>query len=226
MQIITNQLVLAIEALSTHFMPNELAFLGATSPVELPFRDKLAFQLYSSLGQEFLVVRDWQKDQLPTSTTVAILNKLGQPAALIDLRSAAHPGGLPGSTATMMVELAKLKQLAPPATQLYHIFIQHLPAMKLENPMFSFMPGLATFAPWVEYYKQVASTFDNLQRQAIQQWEQFTISTLGIDETKLTTRLVEGGVYYLTAFRFLVFLCGPFTPEDPIFQLNNWKSVD
>lgn len=54
----------SLSGIGSSFQPHELAFLAATSKVELPIRDRLAWTLQRTLGEEFTVAREWRRADL------------------------------------------------------------------------------------------------------------------------------------------------------------------
>ena len=54
----------SLSGIGSSFQPDELAFLAATSKVELPIRDRLAWNLQRTLGEEFTVAREWRRADL------------------------------------------------------------------------------------------------------------------------------------------------------------------
>jgi hypothetical protein len=64
------------------FAPNELAYLAATTKIELPFRDRLAYLLHRRLEPAgILVAREWRRIDL------AILAADGVPTCLLELKA-------------------------------------------------------------------------------------------------------------------------------------------
>jgi hypothetical protein len=74
----------ALDEIGKAFEENELAYLAATSKIEFPFRDRLAFLLhkrYESKG--CLVAREFKNPRID----MAVLNPGGQPICLIQLKA-------------------------------------------------------------------------------------------------------------------------------------------
>ena len=57
-------LTTALSEIAASYAPDELAYLGVTSKVELPFRDHLAWLLHRALSPEFVVSREWRRADL------------------------------------------------------------------------------------------------------------------------------------------------------------------
>jgi hypothetical protein len=69
-----------ISSVADDFKENELAYLALTSKIELPLRDRWAFNLSQQLSGNAIVSREWQR------TDIAILKK-DAPIALIELKA-------------------------------------------------------------------------------------------------------------------------------------------
>jgi hypothetical protein len=57
-------LTAALASVGDAFEPDELAFLAATSKVELPIRDRLAWAIHRALEDRFHVAREWRRADL------------------------------------------------------------------------------------------------------------------------------------------------------------------
>ena len=69
------------------FEENELAYLAATSKIEFPFRDRLAFLLHKRFESEgYLVTREL--GAMSTRIDMAVPNHKGQPICMIQLKAA------------------------------------------------------------------------------------------------------------------------------------------
>ena len=111
-----------VATMGAAFAPNELAYLALTSKVELPFRDRLAFELHKQVcGKN--VLREWSR------VDIAILNDDGRPNALLEL-TATHTFELAMNPELsykifekVVKEEAKVKELSTDLTELYTILL-------------------------------------------------------------------------------------------------------
>jgi hypothetical protein len=62
--VVSGALFNTLSCLSESFAQDELAYLALTSKVEQPIRDRLAWGLQSSLGEAFVVSREWRRADL------------------------------------------------------------------------------------------------------------------------------------------------------------------
>ena len=66
----------------------QLAYLAATSKPEMPFRDRLAYELYRLLKDDHFVAREWYWQGNGQRADIAILHKSTQsPNAIIELKA-------------------------------------------------------------------------------------------------------------------------------------------
>lgn len=112
-------LSVALTRTEKSFSENELAYLIVTSKIELPFRDRLAFNLHQQ-SQDWRVAREWKRIDL------AILTPCGNPVALLEAKAMyMFDPLLTGShymTLTINDEQKALKS-AQPDTQVYSLLL-------------------------------------------------------------------------------------------------------
>jgi len=65
----------AIAALAKPGNNEELAYLAVTSKPELPFRDRLAYELHKTMKDTHLVAREWCREESHNRADIAILSK-------------------------------------------------------------------------------------------------------------------------------------------------------
>lgn len=216
-----------LEQLPGYFMPNELAFLAATAPPEAVVRDKLAFRLHEDLGERYTIARDYRALELPGAATLAILERTGEPLAILDLRSATLPAALATNAFLLSQSLQHLTPTVPEHTQWYHVFLQHLPQVRLDAPWSAFSPttGIGDWPPtlqaWMGLWQDSA---DRFQHEWLDQWKRLAAEYLGFDPTRIEARILQGGSYYFTRQQLAVYLCGPFTVSDNLFHVTSWQS--
>lgn len=225
MTLLPNLLTL-LQDLPAQFAENELAFLGATSRIDLPIRDKVAFQLHKQYGNDFLVSREWRRFDFPGRCDIALLDKMGKPEALIQFKANASPTDMGVHILEMQSDLIRLREVAQPKTEMYHIVLVATPNVVTDRPQFDAANPIALMQSWGQMFQQMKSSFESMYFDAIHKWQDYAFITLGLDNSKLNTLLISGGTYYQTKFQFMVFINGPFTVEDNIFQLSGWRKKD
>lgn len=76
----------ALASIHYQFRPDELAYLAATTKVEGPFRDRLAFRIYEDhVGTGTIVAREWSHPL--QRVDIAILDREQVPLVLIELKA-------------------------------------------------------------------------------------------------------------------------------------------
>lgn len=85
-----------LEAVAKSYRRNELAYLTMTGAVELPIRDRLAWSLHTRLGDQAIVVKEWNRRDI----VIFRPDSPGEPEAIIELKSM----GLGGSRYLQLVE--------------------------------------------------------------------------------------------------------------------------
>lgn len=219
-------LVSELENLPAYFLPNELAFLAATQGVETPLRDKLAFRLHETLGALFRIERNWQSWLLPGAATLALKDFAEAPRVVLDIRSAMNPVVFAASSTMLMQSLKALRGQVPVFTEWYHLFVVPLPAFSLElTPLQAgpaFVPIVGPFTAFAEAWQAQA---DSVVRHWLDQLLTLAVDSLGFDRTRISLHALQAGTYYFYSQKIWMYLCGPFTSVDTIYQLDSWKPV-
>ncbi len=108
---IEQKIVEGLRGMDKRFEDGELAYLALTSKIELPIRDRLAFMLQKTLGQEgFVVAREWPTGNGRGRVDIAILEK-GRPVVLVELKAMYAFNALVGNSMNRFLkELVKDEQ--------------------------------------------------------------------------------------------------------------------
>src|SRR5215469_10592611 len=109
--------------LAQTFHPNELAYLAATSKVEGPVRDRIAYQLHAQLESGFLVHREWRDPKRNGWIDIAVTDNSNQPKCLLELKAHSGPTFQPGYSELIRKDLRKLYKAAEDDTELFLIFL-------------------------------------------------------------------------------------------------------
>jgi hypothetical protein len=121
-----------LKGLIQAFQPNELAYLAMTTKIELPFRDRLAFQLHQILSPTgLLVTREWNRIDL------AVLDKSSRPLCLIELKAMyTFDAGLRVSkfTSATSADEQKAIALALPITDVYSLLLATHTSSEVDVP--------------------------------------------------------------------------------------------
>lgn len=118
----SNRLQAILSNLQTSFHRNELAYLAATSKVEGPIRDKIAYQLHVQLGPGLLVNREW-RGRNNLWADIAVTDEQNRPKYLLELKAHSAPTFETGYSELIRKDLQKLYQAGDNDTELYVIFL-------------------------------------------------------------------------------------------------------
>jgi hypothetical protein len=228
-----------LEELPAHFSEGELAYLGATSRIDVPVRDKVAYLLHRQLGAQYLVSREWRRFDFPGRCDVALLQKTasplatGAPKAIVQFKANANPTDMGVYILEMQSDLIRLRDVAQADTELFHIVIVAVPSAspatlgdKTERPGFNPANPLAMMQNWTQMFQQLNANFTGMYMDAINRWQDYAFITLGLDSGKLNTLMLPGGTYYQTPMQYMLFINGPFTVADNIFQISGWRKKE
>lgn len=110
-----------IKQVGRTFNENELAYLSLTSKIELPFRDKWAFELHKLLKPDIVVSREWKR------TDLALIRD-SKPMALIELKAMATfdallPKQIYKFLNWMKDDVSKLNKLLSEETEVYTVLL-------------------------------------------------------------------------------------------------------
>src|SRR6185312_13831032 len=109
-----------IANLQGSFHPNELAYLAATSKIEGPIRDRIAFRLHVQLESSLLVHREW-RDRNNFWADIAVTDEQNRPKFLVELKAHSAPTYEQGYSQLIRKDLQKLYNAGESDTELYVI---------------------------------------------------------------------------------------------------------
>jgi len=127
-----------IANLQGSFHPNELAYLAATSKIEGPIRDRIAFRLHVQLESSLLVHREW-RDRNNFWADIAVTDEQNRPKFLVELKAHSAPTYEQGYSQLIRKDLQKLYNAGESDTELYVIFLfNHLYHPATLDPKFAY----------------------------------------------------------------------------------------
>ncbi|HVU98724.1 MAG TPA: hypothetical protein VHE34_26055 [Puia sp.] len=118
----STRLLSVLSNLGQSFHPNELAFLAATSKVEGPVRDRIAYYLHVALAPGVLVHREW-RGRNNLWADIAVTDEQNRPKYLLELKAHSAPTFEPGYSDLTRNDLQKLFDAGDEETELYVIFL-------------------------------------------------------------------------------------------------------
>ncbi|MCW9705802.1 hypothetical protein [Fodinibius salsisoli] len=136
---ISKLLVNKLEETLDHFSQNELAYLALTSKIEMPIRDKVAFQIQKELNSEgFIASREWIYDR--KRCDLAILNQ-DHPIALIEFKAMYHFDVLLNNSRPNKFEteiekdVQKSKNISWPKTKIFEVLLSTNPKRQIKKQL-------------------------------------------------------------------------------------------
>jgi hypothetical protein len=111
-----------VRNLETDFQPDELAYLAATSKIENPIRDRIAFALHDSLGDGALIHRE-RKDKRGKKADIAITDFGNRPKYIIELKAHSAPTYEKGYSELIRRDIEKMYHAGDDQTELYTVFL-------------------------------------------------------------------------------------------------------
>lgn len=115
-------LLAVLSELDQTFHPDELAYLAATSKVEGPIRDRIAYRLHLQVPPDLLVHREW-KDRNSRWADIAVTDGQNRPILLLEIKAHSAPTFESGYSDLIRKDLLKLREAAEDNTELYLIFL-------------------------------------------------------------------------------------------------------
>jgi hypothetical protein len=111
-----------LSSLDKTFHPDELAYLAATSKIEGPIRDRIAYQLHVELPPGLLVHREWRGANRRWAD-IAVTDGQNRPQYLLELKAHSAPTFEPGYSELIRKDLLKLREAGEEGTELYLVFL-------------------------------------------------------------------------------------------------------
>jgi hypothetical protein len=190
------------------FQPNELAYLALTGKVELPIRDKLAFNLYGNIhNQGCIVSREWKRCDL------AII-KDKRPVALIELKAMYTFNGqqnyLNAVKKMICSDLMKAKELADAPTDIYAILLATHPHEKIATEL----RGI------VKYIGDVNKALDEAENKIRVNCDNAVSNAFSRFKDKVKLGEIEAGECFGTKVSILYWLFGSFKKDDVNFPVG------
>lgn len=117
------QLMNILSQLDQSFLPNELAYLAATSKVESPIRDRVAFRLHQQIEPDRLVHREWNDPKKNGWIDIAITDHNNHPLQLVEVKAHSLPTFEANYTKLCQMDLHKMARAAYDDTECYLLFL-------------------------------------------------------------------------------------------------------
>ncbi|KRF44612.1 hypothetical protein ASH01_11510 [Terrabacter sp. Soil811] len=193
----------AVNSLAGAFEDGELAFLAATSKPELPIRDRVAWHASRSLGDEYVVSREWRRADIAILRGSDVVTQI-EAKAMYSF-DVLQQGGRQAYLKRMIADAVKMSALARSDRYLLSTVTD-----VRGNISESIRKYVVKYSPLIA---RAAGTHgsDAVQHLSRQRWSRDLEDTFG-GETAVTH--VEGGRVWGLEVSVDVFLTGPLTGEE------------
>ena len=193
-----NELNTIISNIGSTFKDDELAFLAVTSKIELPLRDKIAFELQNKYSNK-IICREWTNSQTGKRTDLAILNNEGEVECVIEFKAHSDMINIRQYVASMKNDIEK-SLLIPNNPEVYFvIFINYI----------SQLPTVEHLDNAIKYNKSIQKAIDlSYDRdKIINDWND-ALNDNNI-ENKYDEVEIEGGKYFNSDVSVISLIHGP-----------------
>lgn len=208
----TQRLLSTLAGLDSTFHPDELAYLAATSKVEGPIRDRLAYELHRKIEPSSLVHREWRDPKKNGWIDIAITDETNHPRCLIEMK--AHSGATfeAGYSEKIGKDLVKLYKAAEDDTELYEIFLfNHLYFQTALDPKYE---NVIKYFALQKHASRMNSFAIDVSNYTKAHWERhLTNNQLSLAKTHPGIRMI-GGNYQEMPVAVHVYVVGPFNKTD------------
>ncbi|HWB27301.1 MAG TPA: hypothetical protein VG738_17625 [Chitinophagaceae bacterium] len=202
-----DKLLAIISGIEKTFHVDELAYLAVTSKVENPLRDRIAFSLYSQMGKDLLVNREWRAQNSKSRADIAITDFKNTVKYMIEFKAHSAPSYEKGYSELIRADLKKMYNTANDSTELYFVlFFNHIQSIrtidrKFENSIKYY--GLINKALEHQEFKLDMSTY--IKRH----WERH-LEDIGLPLTMSSVTIISAGRYHDMPVFIHSYVIGPF----------------
>jgi hypothetical protein len=195
-----------ISTISSKFQDNELAYLALTSKVELPLRDRIAFELHKKYGDKYLICREWKSKEIKSSDRVdlAIVEKETEKVlCLIEFKAKSVVRMEKEFTRHLAEDLIKIRDLAKDDNvELYYIYFNNVIDSKNE-----FEAKYVNSVKYISYLNKNIKNETGTVKVCKDNWKKH-LSEAKLSEDKSEHITINTGVYYGRAVTIEVFIYG------------------
>ena len=209
-----NEMIInSIKQLKSDFKKDELAYLALTSKVENPLRDRIAYNLYSQIGNDYIVCREWRgryrEEGKRHATDLAILNKGEKaPRVLIEFKAQSKPIFEPKYSVHMRNDLKYLNIKSANETELYYVQFTNLPIGKN-----LFNTDIYDSIKYFEGINRSIQKFDNLENEVDNSWQKhLDYNEMNTVQSKKIK--IAAGQYHGNEMSVIVHVLGPINKND------------
>ncbi len=196
-----------ISSISKQYKDNELAYLSLTSKIELPLRDKIAFELHSKYQDKYLICREWKSQETKSLDRIdlAIIDKIDSKLlCLIEFKAKSVVRFEKEFTRHLADDLIKIRNLTKDNNvELYYVYFNNV------------ISGEHQFANIYQNSVKYVSTLNNniknkkgTVENSKSDWEKH-IKLVGLNTDKSKHISINAGMYYNYNVSIETFIYGP-----------------
>jgi hypothetical protein len=202
-----NRLIFILKGLEDAFDKNELAYLAATSKIENPIRDRIAYALHDSIEPDLLVHREW-KDARKKKADLAITDLENRPKCIIELKAHSAPTYEKGYSNLIRQDIEKMYYAGEIDSELYIIFLfNHLYFPKKIEAKYN---RSVKYFDLLNYATKKFGNVPDLSADVEKHWQQH-LTDIGLPPDKGIAVPIKGGTYYDKPMIIHAFVYGPLT---------------
>lgn len=196
-----------ISKIASNFQLNELAYLALTSKIELPLRDRIAFELHKKFSDTHLICREWKSKESNSSKRIdiAIVDKSNfKPVCLIELKAQSVVRYEKEFTKHLINDLIKIRNLSKDDNvELYYIYFNN--SINCEIVFEEIYQNSVKYIESVNKSIKSKSCFTN---HCLANWNKH-LSIASLKKEKSKHLSIDAGKYYGRSIFIETFIFGP-----------------
>jgi hypothetical protein len=207
-----------ISNIASNFQVNELAYLALTSKIELPLRDRIAFELHKKFSDTHLICREWKSKESKSSKRVdiAIVDKSNfKPVCLIELKAQSVVRYEKEFTRHLINDLIKIRDISQnDNVELYYIYFNNvINCEQVFEEIYQYS------VKYLTHLNKSISTKKGSTRFSIENWNKH-LFLVQLNKEKSKHISLKAGQYYNRNISIETFIFGP-VKKSEIKTLNN-----
>jgi hypothetical protein len=209
-----------ISTISKEFQENELTYLALTSKIELPLRDKIAFEFHKIYKDKYLVCREWKPKGNGSVDRIdlAIIDKSSlKPVCLIEFKAKSVVHHQSEYTSHLSNDLIKIRDIAQNDNniELYYIYFNNIVCLK---------DDLAdAFSNSIKYFKDLKKKAKNQTIEECKRiWHKHLLENKLLENKSDYVLIQAKGDYYGHSVIIGTFIYGPIRASE-IKELSSYK---
>lgn len=196
-----------VSNISSKFQDGELAYLALTSKIELPLRDKIAFELHKKYSDSHLICREWKSKENNTFSRIdlAIIDKENsKPVCLIEFKAKSVVRYEKEFTRHLANDLIKTRNLTRNnSVELYYIYFNNVINSKNE-----FEEIFQNSVKYISHLNKTIKSRKGTAENSRINWNKH-LDLVDLDSQKSKHISINAGKYYHHNISIETFIYGP-----------------